>query len=92
MAEINYTPFRQLITLRSYCRKPAMLSCEFKSALRSRPEEEETPPLSFREYCDFNGKKTNSWPESDMAYAMLCYFPKAMTNRQSHSSSMESEL
>lgn len=44
-----------------------MLSSEFKSALRGWPVEEETLPLSFREYCDFNGFKTDSWLESDMA-------------------------
>ena len=44
-----------------------MLSSELKSALRGWPVEEETLPLSFREYCDFNGFKTDSWSESDMA-------------------------
>ena len=44
-----------------------MLSSELKSALRGWPVEEETLPLSFREYCDFNGFKTDSWLESDMA-------------------------
>ena len=44
-----------------------MLSSELKSALRGWPVEEETLPLSFREYCDFNGFKTDSWLETDMA-------------------------
>lgn len=44
-----------------------MLSTELKSALRGWPVEEETLPLSFREYCQFNGIKTDSWLESDMA-------------------------
>lgn len=44
-----------------------MLSGELKSALRGWPEEEETMPLSFREYCGFNGIKTDSWIESDIA-------------------------
>lgn len=44
-----------------------MLSSELKSALRGWPEEEETLPLSFREYCDFKGINTDSWLESDMA-------------------------
>lgn len=44
-----------------------MLSSELKSALRGWPEEEETLPLSFREYCEFNGLNTDSWLESDMA-------------------------
>ncbi|MBD5355472.1 MAG: ATP-binding protein [Bacteroides sp.] len=44
-----------------------MLSTELKSALRGWPIEEETLPLSFREFCDFNGIKTDGWLESDMA-------------------------
>lgn len=44
-----------------------MLSSELKSALRGWPQEEETFPLSFREYCGFNGIKTDSWLESDIA-------------------------
>lgn len=44
-----------------------MLSSELKSALRGWPEEEETLPLSFREYCTFKGVKTESWLETDMA-------------------------
>lgn len=44
-----------------------MLSSELKSALRGWPVEEETMPLSFLEYCQFNGVKTDSWMESDIA-------------------------
>lgn len=44
-----------------------MLGTELKSALRGWPQEEETMPLSFREYCDFKGIKTDSWHESDLA-------------------------
>lgn len=44
-----------------------MLSTELKSALRGWPDEQETFPLSFREYCDFNQLKTDSWLESDLA-------------------------
>lgn len=45
----------------------SMLSSELKSALRGWPLEEETMPLSFKEYCDFKGIKTESWLESDLA-------------------------
>lgn len=44
-----------------------MLSIELKSALRGWPDEQETFPLSFREYCDFNGIATDSWLEADTA-------------------------
>lgn len=44
-----------------------MLSTELKSALRGWPDEQETFPLSFREYCDFNQLRTDSWLESDLA-------------------------
>ena len=44
-----------------------MLSSELKSVLRGWPEEEETMPLSFKEYCGFKGLSTDSWLESDMA-------------------------
>ena len=44
-----------------------MLSSELKSALRGWPEEEETLPLSFREYCQFRGINTDSWLEQDTA-------------------------
>lgn len=45
----------------------SMLSTELKSALRGWPEEEETMPLSFREYCGFKGIDTDSWNENDLA-------------------------
>lgn len=51
-----------------------MLSTELKSALRGWPVEEETLPLSFREYCGFNGIKTDSWLESDMAKLRNAFF------------------
>lgn len=44
-----------------------MLSTELKSALRGWPIEEETLPLSFREYCGFKGIKTGSYLEEDLA-------------------------
>lgn len=64
----------------------SMLGSELKSALRGWPLEEETLPLSFREYCGFKGIKTDSWLESDIAKlknAFLAYnseggFPEAV--------------
>lgn len=44
-----------------------MLSTELKSALRGWPVEEETMPLSFREYCVFKGIDPDGWTESDIA-------------------------
>lgn len=44
-----------------------MLSSELKSVLRGWPIEEETLPLSFKEFCGFKGIKTDSWLESDIA-------------------------
>ena len=44
-----------------------MLSSELKSALRGWPLEEETLPLSFREYCKFRDINADSWLESDLA-------------------------
>lgn len=44
-----------------------MLSSELKSVLRGWPEEDETLPLSFKEYCNFKGVKTDSWLEPDLA-------------------------
>lgn len=44
-----------------------MLGSELKSALRGWPLEEETLPLSFREYCEFKGIPTDSWLEQDLA-------------------------
>lgn len=51
-----------------------MLSSELKSALRGWPEEEETMPLSFREYCEFTGVTTDSWLESDIAKLRNAFF------------------
>lgn len=51
-----------------------MLSTELKSALRGWPEEEETLPLSFLEYCEFKGIKTDSWLEADLAKLRNAFF------------------
>lgn len=52
----------------------SMLGSELKSALRGWPLEEETLPLSFREYCGFKGIKTDSWLESDIAKLKNAFF------------------
>lgn len=44
-----------------------MLSTEMKSVLRGWPDEQETLPLSFAEYCTFNGISISSWNEGDIA-------------------------
>lgn len=44
-----------------------MLSTELKTALRGWPDEEETMPLSFREYCIFTGVNPDGWLETDIA-------------------------
>ncbi|MCM1348596.1 MAG: ATP-binding protein [Firmicutes bacterium] len=51
-----------------------MLSSELKSALRGWPLEEETYPLSFREYCEFTGVNVNGWSESDLAKIRNAFF------------------
>lgn len=51
-----------------------MLGTELKSALRGWPLEEETLPLSFREYCEFTGVDTNGWLESDLAKIRNAFF------------------
>lgn len=51
-----------------------MLSSELKSALRGWPEEEETLPLSFREYCNFKGVDADGWLESDIAKIRNAFF------------------
>lgn len=51
-----------------------MLSTELKSSLRGWPVEEETLPLSFGEYCEFNDIKTDSWLEADMARVRNAFF------------------
>ena len=44
-----------------------MLGSELKTALRGWPHEEETLPLSFKEYCNFKGLDTAGWQESQLA-------------------------
>lgn len=44
-----------------------MLGTELKTALRGWPLEEESLPLSFREYCRFKGIDTDSFMEGDLA-------------------------
>lgn len=44
-----------------------LLSSELKSVLRGWPIEEETYPLSFREFCLFKGINPDSWMEQDIA-------------------------
>lgn len=51
-----------------------MLSSELKSALRGWPEEEETLPLSFREFCVFRGVRTDSWLEQDLAKVRNAFY------------------
>lgn len=51
-----------------------MLSSELKSALRGWPDEEETLPLSFHEYCTFGGISTDSWMEADIAKMRNAFF------------------
>ncbi len=51
-----------------------MLGSELKSALRGWPQEEETLPLSFREFCYFKGIRTDSWTESDLAKIRNAFF------------------
>lgn len=45
----------------------SMLSTELKTVLRGWPQEEETMPLSFKEYCGFVGVNAESWLEKDVA-------------------------
>lgn len=45
----------------------SMLSTELKSALRGWPEEDETLPLSFNEYCNFKGIDTQNVKEQNLA-------------------------
>jgi len=51
-----------------------MLGSELKSALRGWPDEEETMPLSFREYCRFKGVNTDGWLETDLAKLRNAFF------------------
>lgn len=50
-----------------------MLSIELKSALRGWPLEEETLPLSFREYCHFNDVDADSYLEADLAKIRIAF-------------------
>lgn len=45
----------------------SMLSSEMNSALRGWPDEQETYPLAFNEFCRFRGVPTDSYKESDLA-------------------------
>lgn len=51
-----------------------MLSTELKTALRGWPDEEETMPLSFREYCVFSGVNPDGWLEADLAKIRNAFF------------------
>ncbi|MCM1152895.1 MAG: ATP-binding protein [Muribaculum sp.] len=51
-----------------------MLSSELKTALRGWPQEEETLPLSFREYCVFTDVNPDGWLESDLAKIQNAFF------------------
>ncbi len=51
-----------------------MLSTELKSALRGWPEEEETLPLSFREFCLFKNINPDSVLEEDLAKIRNAFF------------------
>ena len=51
-----------------------MLSTELKTALRGWPYEEETMPLSFREYCVFTGVNPDGWTEADIAKIRNAFF------------------
>jgi len=50
-----------------------MLSAELSSALRGWPVEYEEFPLSFREYCDFNGIKVSMFTESGKARILSAF-------------------
>lgn len=51
-----------------------LLSADLKTALRGWPQEEETLPLSFREYCVFKGINQDSWLEADLAKIRNAFF------------------
>ena len=51
-----------------------MLGSELKTALRGWPREEETLPLSFREYCEFKEINTDSWHEADLAKMRKAFY------------------
>ena len=52
----------------------SMLSSELKSALRGWPLEEDTMPLSFREYCRFKSIDSDSWLGADMARVRNAFY------------------
>ena len=52
----------------------SMLSSEMNSALRGWPDEQETYPLSFNEFCRFRGVPTDSYKESDLAKLKNAFF------------------
>lgn len=52
----------------------SMLSSEMKSALRGWPDEQETYPLSFNEFCRFKGITTDSFKENDLARLRNTFF------------------
>lgn len=51
-----------------------MLSSELKTVLRGWPIEEETLPLSFREFCEFKDINVDSWLEADLAKLRNAFF------------------
>ncbi len=51
-----------------------LLGSELKTALRGWPLEEETLPLSFKEYCSFKDINTDSWLEQDLAKVRNAFF------------------
>lgn len=51
-----------------------MLSSELKSALRGWPDEQETYPLSFGEFCRFAEIATDSFRENDLAKLKNAFF------------------
>lgn len=51
-----------------------LFGSELKTALRGWPLEEETLPLSFREYCLFKNISTDSWLEQDIAKVRNAFF------------------
>lgn len=65
-----------------------MLGSELKSVLRGWPLEEETYPLTFREFCRFRGIEADSWDEKDIARIKIAFheynniggFPEVVLN------------
>lgn len=52
----------------------SMLSTEMETALRGWPDEQETFPLSFREYCTFKDIVADSYIEQDLAKIRNAFF------------------